>query len=1098
MPLLGLGGLGALAIVTVSWLTIDRITAFADDERRSAVTALEASTRVAEEKFASMLRSVRIVLDITAAQVEAEMANPPPPWEQVADTLAMIHGRQDILAMLAVADRNGSTTLISPEGSTHALNIADRAHFQAAHDDPTLGFHVGRHIVSRFTGKITIPAVRRVNNARGDFRGVIVGTLKPDIVLASFNALPAGSEATIALVEDTGAVLAHWPTLPDRLGQTSGEVLEALQAHRDDKSVAFRMDQSPMGGAGLAVFRRIADAPMVVVASMPEQAIDGAIDARRRQSVAVAAGISLVILAIVGGLGVMVVRGERMRQRLALSEMRFRNFSRMASDWYWETGPDLRITRLDENAEGVLPGSANQALGKRRDELIDHAVPRDALARHLDDLAAHRPFRGFVFKSIIGNGRFIRVSGEPIFSSAGDFLGYHGTASDVSALVKAQELLERSIEALKVGVAIFDEHDRLIIANDIFFAGTDVVGVTGPGATFSQIARHFADHIIDPAVMPDGAEAWWAWRREHHAGFDLPFDEVDREGRHWRIHEGRIADGGSIIIRTDLTKEKRREASLAKLVRRNDMLAAAIEATTSGILISDPNQAGNPAVFANSAFCRQLGYRYDEIIGRSPRIFRVEECDQATLDKINGALDQHQSAAVQVPGLHKDGHRIMLDLRVSPVFGRNGNLLYFIGTQNDITDRVDAEARLATREAQLSALASHLPGVVYQRLRAPNGRLSYTFLSPAIEQLTGYSAAACMADPSLVMATVQPGWRDKLAATVEESVRSLSRYELKFPITAPGGQERWVHTISTPRRLPDGTIVWDGLSLDITEEHHQAEQRLQLEFQIRHLQKLESIGTLAAGIAHDLNNALVPIIALTQAGKKRTQPGGWEHGNLVRILEAAERCRDLVKSIVAFSRKGGVEVKELDLSETVRSAVRMLRSTVPSTIRVIDRIDDLGGLIRGDQSELQQILINLTTNSAHAIDGRPDGSIGIRVSAAAGDDLPPEHKGQFVAKRVAVLSVEDNGSGMDEATIGRIFDPFFTTKSVGQGTGLGLAIVHRIVSGMGGTIAVNSTVGKGTRFDLYFPLGPVRGEPAMAEARPGQQNLHPLPTSVTA
>ena len=230
----------------------------------------------------------------------------------------------------------------------------------------------------------------------------------------------------------------------------------------------------------------------------------------------------------------------------------------------------------------------------------------------------------------------------------------------------------------------------------------------------------------------------------------------------------------------------------------------------------------------------------------------------------------------------------------------------------------------------------------------------------------------------------------------------------------------------------------------------------------QHSQKLEALGTLAGGIAHDLNNALVPVLALSKTMAHRLPPGSRDRATLEMILHGAERGRDLVKQILAFSRKEQAEKLPVDLGELVLEALKMMRASIPSTVQIAPIVEPVPMMI-GDAVQLQQVLVNLVTNAAHAIGGAM-GAITVRVSLVSSKE--PQGCGEIV------LSVEDTGAGMDEAVQRRIFDPFFTTKSVGEGTGLGLSVVHGIVVAHGGRIKVMSRPGAGSRFDVSFPEAP--------------------------
>lgn len=257
------------------------------------------------------------------------------------------------------------------------------------------------------------------------------------------------------------------------------------------------------------------------------------------------------------------------------------------------------------------------------------------------------------------------------------------------------------------------------------------------------------------------------------------------------------------------------------------------------------------------------------------------------------------------------------------------------------------------------------------------------------------------------------------------------------------------------RRLPGDCRV--GLWTDVSALKRAEADRRALERQMHHSQRLEALGTLAGGVAHEINNALVPVIALTKIVAAKLPEGSREQRNLGTALLGAERSRDLLKQILAFSRRDVEERRResTDVGAVLDEALRLMRATLPANIRVEVEPAPAPAVI-GDPGQLHQVIINLMTNAAQAIGRRP-GRIAVR--------LRPDADGAHLR-----LSVADTGCGMDEATLARIFEPFFTTKQVGEGTGLGLSVAHGIVKDHGGCIEVTSTVGCGTCFDVVLPI----------------------------
>ena len=244
--------------------------------------------------------------------------------------------------------------------------------------------------------------------------------------------------------------------------------------------------------------------------------------------------------------------------------------------------------------------------------------------------------------------------------------------------------------------------------------------------------------------------------------------------------------------------------------------------------------------------------------------------------------------------------------------------------------------------------------------------------------------------------------------------------------------------------------------------------KLELERKLRQSQKMDALGTLAGGMAHELNNILTPMIGLTKLTMRTLPAEGVASGNLSKVVESGDRAKKLIAKVLDFSREKPRNEDTVALGMVVREALGLLGPTVPSSVTLRHQLSAFRDRVRADSIELHQVLMNLVGNAVHAMNGHA-GAIDItlaNVAVGANDiralGLAP---GDYVQ-----LSVADTGCGMDDKTIARIFEPFFTTKGVGEGTGLGLSVVHGIVVECGGAIRVSSRVNEGTRFDLWFPV----------------------------
>jgi signal transduction histidine kinase len=273
-------------------------------------------------------------------------------------------------------------------------------------------------------------------------------------------------------------------------------------------------------------------------------------------------------------------------------------------------------------------------------------------------------------------------------------------------------------------------------------------------------------------------------------------------------------------------------------------------------------------------------------------------------------------------------------------------------------------------------------------------------------------------------------------------------------------------------RLADGSNL--GVWSDVTMIKRAEVERHALEAQLHHARRLEALGTLAGGVAHELNNTLVPVIALTKLVLPQLAPESRAHRNLGTVIEAGERARGLVRQILTFSRNQEMAREVLDLAALTRETLDMLRSSIPTSIEISAQIAAVPPIL-GDGGQLSQVIVNLVTNAACAI-GKRSGKIVVSLEAVA--PVAPVAAGTAAGSPCLVrLSVADTGAGMDQATLSRVFEPFFTTKKVGEGTGLGLAIAHGIVTSHGGAITAQSRLGEGSVFCVSLPANRV-GEAA--------------------
>jgi PAS domain S-box-containing protein len=746
------------------------------------------------------------------------------------------------------------------------------------------------------------------------------------------------------------------------------------------------------------------------------------------------------------------------------------------------------IITFSNTAHNRMLGYAdNELIGRHIGELMPDPDERASLPLLLKRLAAELPApQPHVTQKLTKDKRRVDVQVDWNYEldEQGRVVGFIAVITDISHQMAANRALRESEQRYR---ALFEK------AGDAIF----LLEVEGPDS----------GRIIDTNQAAADMHGYSMEDIKKLRIQDLDTPKEARKARHRiaRIHAGewiqerswhQRSDGSEfpVAISAGLITIGGKEAILAfdrdisahmeaenRLKESEERYRAVFEGCSEGILLVDIETT--QFHFANPAICAFLGYDRQELLHMTVPQIHPEKDREWILANFRADCQEARVHAEQIPCLHKDGHVVYADIRAGHLIlaGRSYTVAFFA----DVTSQVGIKNALNEQILFLQTLIDTLPHPIFYKDR--DGR--YMGCNHAFEAFMGMKRGA------LVGKTVYDIAPRELAEVYEAADKDL--FESRSPQTYEtsvqyaDGTRREVIFNKAVFYHQDGSLAGlVGAILDITERKRAEKEKVLRERQLRQAQKMEAIGTLAGGIAHDFNNILSAIVGYTDIALHDLPADAPVGGYLKKVLQAGDRARGLVNQILAFSRATEQESRPVVVKHIAKEALKLLRATLPSTIRIKTNIRS-SGAIMGDPTQIHQVIMNLCTNSAHAMQEK-GGQLLVSLTDASLDEPLQDHHTELPPGAYLVLEVSDTGTGIDPEILERIFDPFFTTKKPGQGTGMGLSVVHGIIRDCGGSIQVKSVPGKGTTFQAWLPAIEVEDRdspPAESPLPLGHENI---------
>ena len=646
--------------------------------------------------------------------------------------------------------------------------------------------------------------------------------------------------------------------------------------------------------------------------------------------------------------------------------------------------------------------------------------------------------------------RYFISSKSPLFGDDGTVAGLYGVITEITELKSVEKELQQSRKKYH---SLFSRAQVALFRTSVGGRLLEISRRYAEQAGYSSVEQCMAEFVPGKSwADPIERDKMLSVLREKGSVSDYEAEIIRKDGQHiWILFSSTLYPEqgyieGSIVEITD-----RKQAELA--LKKSESFQRKMVANMGDVIVIMDQDGINRYKSPNIE--KMFGWKPEDLLGVSTWD-NVHPEDLGSARKFFESLmrEPHGAGTIELRYKCKDGTYKWIEFTGSNLVD-DPDIQGVLGNYHDIMERKRAEQELRDSEARFKALhnasfggiAIHDKGIILECNQGLSDMTGYS-----VEELIGMDGLLLIAEESreAVMKNILSGYEKPYEAV------GLRKDGTKFPM-----------------RLEARNIPYKGKSVrttefrDISENKRAEEEREKLQDQLTQARKMESVGRLAGGVAHDYNNMLSVILGYTELALDKVPSTDPLHADLQKIYKAAKRSSGITQQLLAFARKQAISPKALDINAVIERMLDMLRRLIGEDIDVNWHPGRRLSPVKIDPSQLEQILVNLCVNARDAISGV--GKIIIKTQMVSFDEKNRSDHALDIRAEYAMLSVSDDGCGMDKETLGNIFEPFFTTKGVAQGTGLGLATVYGIVKQNNGVIEVHSEPGCGATFNIYLP-----------------------------